>query len=162
MSIEKFKRAVDTGDVLGAILAIGSLEDVNEEYIELGDCTPLKYAVIEQSTSVIEALLNNGADVRRSEELVWKPLRYAVHIGHTEIVKLLIAAGADLQGNSHNNTALHQACRRPNVDVVDALIRAGSDVNVKDDKGYTPLYLAHHNNHAEVAKRLYAAGASDN
>jgi ankyrin repeat protein len=53
--------------------------------------------------------------------------------------------GMNSQGNQtdeYGNTPLHYACRMGNVEIVKLLLKQGSDVNVKNEFGSTPLFYA--------------------
>ena len=89
----------------------------------------------------------------------------AAHLGHVEVVGELIRAGAPLDHvNNLGWTALieaivlgdgganHQA-------TLDALIKAGADVNLADRNGSRPLALARSRGHAAMVRMLEAAGA---
>jgi len=57
-----------------------------------------------------------------------------------EIVRVLLQAGADIHmKNTQGLTALHVAASSGNVQAVEALVEAGSDVNALDNDGSTPL-----------------------
>ena len=62
----------------------------------------------------------------------------------------------------------HHCCERPEVDdtangaMVSALIRAGSDVNLVDNHGSTPLFYAAAGGHREILKTLIHAGSDVN
>ncbi|KAG8173430.1 hypothetical protein JTE90_010365 [Oedothorax gibbosus] len=55
---------------------------------------------------------------------------------------------------------LHLAVRNGNIDVVNALIARGVNVNAVDEYGYTPLYLAVQNGYTEIVKALIAGKAN--
>ncbi len=59
-------------------------------------------------------------------------------------------------------TTLLCASEHGYVEVVDALIATGADVNKADNCGYTPISQASHNGHLEVVQGLIAAGADVN
>lgn len=63
------------------------------------------------------------------------------------------------QLDSSNNTALYYASRAGNLHIVEALIAAKALVNVKTDRGITPIITASSNGHMAVARSLVAAGA---
>ncbi len=89
----------------------------------------------------------------------------AAHRGNVEIVRALIAAKAPL--NHVNNlgwTALLEAIVLGNGDgnhtaVVEALARAGADVNVPDRQGDTALHHARTRGYSQIARILESAGA---
>lgn len=63
-------------------------------------------------------------------------------------------------GPPHGKTALHLAAEfDPDPQAVQDLIRAGAEVNARDEWGRTPLMLAARRNTAPVVEALLAAGA---
>jgi ankyrin repeat protein len=63
--------------------------------------------------------------------------------------------------NKERNTALIIAVWHGQVNMVEALINAGADVNVKNRNGNTALMLATANERKEIVRLLAAAGAVD-
>src|SRR5688500_6798599 len=59
-------------------------------------------------------------------------------------------------------TPLHRAVHRNDLNAVDALIRAGADVNATNRYGVPPLSLAATNGNAAILERLLKAGANAN
>ena len=57
-------------------------------------------------------------------------------------------------------TALHWAAHWDDLEAVDALIKAGANVNAVNDLGITPLLVACADAGAPVVARLLAAGAN--
>ena len=71
------------------------------------------------------------------------PLVLAAGAGETKIVDLLISRGADVNHqNAYGNSALHQASKQHHLTVCQSLIKAGAKVDLKNNKGSTPLLLA--------------------
>ena len=65
--------------------------------------------------------------------------------------------------NSAGNTLLHDACSNDSrKDVAKMLINKGSDVNAKNNLGYTPLHIAALNGSSEIIKLLLENGADKN
>ena len=89
----------------------------------------------------------------------------AAHLGHAEVVRVLIAAGAPLDHvNNLGWTALIESIvlgngGRNHIDTLDALVKAGANVNLADRAEATPLTLAKGRGYAEMVRILGAAGA---
>ena len=120
---------------------------------------------------IVRLLLSNGADVNIKNENRSDPLIGASFWGHSEIVNLLLEHGADVNNTHKSNilvmyvsrnggpqkketmkenldedidkkrTALMDACHEGNVRIAKSLVKAGADVNAKDYKGDTPMFL---------------------
>ena len=84
----------------------------------------------------------------------------AAHLGHTEVVETLIRAGAPLDHiNNLGWTALIEAIvlgngGRNHTNTVKALIKAGSDINISDRNGQTPLELAKQRGFGKIVELL--------
>jgi len=89
----------------------------------------------------------------------------AAHLGHDKVVRTLIAAKAPLDHvNNLGWTALIESIvlgdgGKRHIACLDALVKAGANVNLADRSGATPLTLARRRNYAEMVKILEAAGA---
>lgn len=90
------------------------------------------------------------------------PLHDAAAIGDLDQVKHLIASGVDVNAKDPTRlTALDYATFMDHRSVVEALIAAGADVNVREDAyGLTPLHMAAKLGHRELAELLIANGAN--
>ena len=95
-------------------------------------------------TSIVNILLDAGADKEVKDEYGRTPLDVAAWEGHTDIVKLLLDAGADKEVKDRDGrTPLHfAAMHKGHTDIVKLLVDAGADLEVKDDRGWTPLRYA--------------------
>lgn len=89
----------------------------------------------------------------------------AAHLGHVEPVRLLIAGGAPLDHvNNLGWTALIEAIvlgdgGPRHVAIVQMLVDAGARLDLADRQGRSPLALARERGHADIIRRLEAAGA---
>jgi ankyrin repeat protein len=89
----------------------------------------------------------------------------AAHLGHADVVRALIAAGAPLDHvNNLNWTALIESVvlgdgGKNHTDTLEALVRAGANLNIADRNGETPLALARARGYAAMVGILEAAGA---
>ena len=57
---------------------------------------------------------------------------------------------------------IHEAVSKGNIEAVKQHIAAGTDLNVKGDRGITPLLVAVMNGHKEITELLIAEGADVN
>ena len=89
----------------------------------------------------------------------------AAHLGHDEVVRILIAAHAPLDHvNNLGWTAVIESIvlgdgGKRHIATLEALVKAGADVNIADRGDATPLKLAQTRGYAEMATILVAAGA---
>lgn len=89
----------------------------------------------------------------------------AAHLGHDQAVRMLIAAKAPLDHvNNLGWTAVIESIvlgdgGKRHVACLEALVKAGANVNLADRNGTTPLALARGRNYTEMVKILEANGA---
>ncbi|XP_062523602.1 acyl-CoA-binding domain-containing protein 6-like [Corticium candelabrum] len=85
-----------------------------------------------------------------------KQLYDAVQRNDVETVTRLIKRGADVNTRRGrlNRTVLIEACWNDNTEIVELLLRSGSDVNKTDDDGWTALHWAARSDHSEVVRIL--------
>ena len=89
----------------------------------------------------------------------------AAHLGHAEVVRVLIAAGAPLDHvNNLGWTALMESIvlgngGKAHTDTLEALVKAGANLNIADRQGVTPLGHARSRGYAGMVRILEAAGA---
>jgi cytohesin len=118
--------------------------------------TPLVYAIWENDKDMVELLINKGADVNVQDNDGYTPYYWAVMDASKEIVELLTAKGATAI------STIHLAARAGDLAKVKNLVEAGTDVNVKDKGGETPLFSAVISDNSDVAKFLISEGADVN
>ncbi len=110
-------------------------------------------------------LLGEGADVNARDAYGATALMNAAHSGNLEMVETLLAAGAEVDARDELGwTALMKACFNADLDrgfpeIVQRLIAAGADPNVKITYGIRPLMLAAGYGEAGVCQALLAGGA---
>lgn len=135
---------------------------VNIEYIEPKDnANPLYYAFSYNKKECIKALLEAGANVNviRKDSSV---LQLAVfRDADSDIIKMLIDKGANInfQDSVAKYTPLHMAINLNRTEAAKILIEAGTDLNIKDKNGFTPLKLAEIWDRNEIINILKSKGA---
>lgn len=90
------------------------------------------------------------------------PLHLAAFFGKADAARLLLDRGAEVDARGEGwmvGTALQSAVSGRHPEVVDVLLEAGADPNVRQALGWTPLLGAAHNGDAASVRSLLAAGA---
>jgi ankyrin repeat protein len=105
--------------------------------------TPLQYAVESGFTEIVKLLIENGADLNKSNNDGCTPLHLAATYGHLEVIKLLIENGADIHKSDNGGcTPLHIAATYGHLEVIKLLVYSGANVNYTNNRGKTALELA--------------------
>lgn len=106
--------------------------------------TALHAAVRNHTNSIMEILLQYGADVNARNARGITPLQEAAGIGSQEIVKLLLQAGADPNAVSKigNDTPLLIAAHKGHATIISPLIEAGADILQQDREGQPASCIA--------------------
>jgi ankyrin repeat protein len=100
-------------------------------------------------------LIERGADVKSKSKYGYMPLHVAEDIG---IMKMLIERGADVNGLDRDGLTPLFHCE--DADVVQVLITHGADVHRKDRNGWTCLHRAVREGNVDIFKVLLGAGAN--
>jgi truncated hemoglobin YjbI/ankyrin repeat protein len=91
--------------------------------------------------AIADKLLERGASVNQ-EPGAWVGLCCTGNSGHTEnaaLARAMLRYGADVTARYKGRTALHCAAKAGFVNVIEALIAHGGDVNALNDRGQMPL-----------------------
>ena len=105
--------------------------------------TPLHGAVICNHQSIVELLLQNGANPNALNFLMGSPIIYAALEDFVGIAKTLIKHGADIHiKDKFGCTPLHIAASKDACRVISLFLKSGAKVHAKDNEGKTPLDLA--------------------
>jgi len=105
----------------------------------------------------VRELLEEGHDVRTTDEFGWTPLHRAVESGKVPILKLLIDNGADCDAlTPAQSTAFHIAALHGDCEMAKVLIDADETPNVNEENvnGSTPIMGASFNCNPRMVKIL--------
>ena len=140
--------------------------------INVGDSknmTPLCWATIRNDSQAVKTLLAFGAHPNVADRWGRTPLYFARSI---DICKMLLDAGESilLPKLPYGRSVLHQRFKitgrwyieSDTVDMIDLLVNAGIDVDVRDSDGETPLLGAIRVGHTFHARRMLELGADPN
>jgi len=138
-------------------------EIAHERY---GGRTLLHVASARSRLTLVEFLLRMGADPNARDTGDHAPL-YSLaneckNAAAGGVVRALVEYGANVNANGgvKHCTALHMAARRGNVEVAQALLECGADVEARDSLGVTPLRRALNCRRPEVAALLVRWGVA--
>jgi len=120
---------------------------------------PHKHAT--ENTSIVNALLDFGADVNSRNRRGEPALSIAAIQGKLAIVQCLLRRGANVNiTDSNGNTCVHYACWNQQFvkAIVSELLKYGADINQSNGNGITPLMISLENKPGTV-KMLLQVGA---
>jgi ankyrin repeat protein len=106
---------------------------------------PLALAAFFGHIETVRLLLDAGADVNQQSRETMKvaPLHSAIAARKIDIVKMLLARKADAgRAGGGGVTPLHEAAISGQIDMATLLIDSGAPINVRDERGKTPLAYA--------------------
>jgi ankyrin repeat protein len=123
------------------------------------DTSPLNIAAMYGHDSVVEYLLERGANPRHSTTQGWTTLHFASSKGSTSAVDHLLRLGLPIDAvTARQQTPLHLASAQGHTSTVQLLLERGSCIEAKSLKGLTPLHLAAKKGHLPVVKLLLEHG----
>jgi ankyrin repeat protein len=114
--------------------------------------TPLMMAALRGDIAATLQLLERGAALNREG---WTPLHYAATGPEPKLVELLLERGAAIDAPSPNrSTPLMLACRYGPEGAVDALLRRGASLQLKNDVGMNAVDFARSAGREALTRRL--------
>ncbi|MCS4159265.1 ankyrin repeat protein [Salinibacter ruber] len=127
----------------------------NDESAPVTADLPLKTALVEGQTEVVERLLKAGSDpnvVFTSGEVSLPAIVQAAGYGDRDILAALIEAGADVNAtNDEGVTALIEASAEGHMEIVQMLLNHNADPTLKtNEEGVGPIEAANRNNNPEI------------
>ena len=121
----------------------------------------LAQCVTEDRVKEISFFFAAGFSVNSRNNTGVPMLNIAARNGNREVIRYLITAGADvnLTAEDRGTTALIDSVMAQNQDIADDLIKAGTDLNVKDKNGQTALTVAAGASMEKLVELLIKAGS---
>jgi ankyrin repeat protein len=121
-------------------------------------------AAMRGDTAAVRVLLKQAADVNGSQGDGMTALHWAAMRGDLELAQMLVYAGANVRATTRlgTYTPLFLGSQQGNAAIVEALIKAGSDVKSGTPNGTTPLMVAAASGDVDTVKVLVDHGADVN
>lgn len=154
-----FHKAVMKGrpEIIHQLVAKGDI-DINTTQID--ETTALHIAAKHGYLFVVEALLENKANIHAASKDNSTALHLAALKGHTDVAEMLLAKGAKVDAlRQDQSTPLHLAAKSVHADMVNLLLEQGANVNAPTSDGYTALHFAAKSNNPISVNMLLAKGA---
>ena len=150
-------QAIARGDVnaVTKLLANG----VDPDAPDAAGTPALILAVDGGQLAMVQALLKGGADKEARDAIGWTALMAAVVADSEDLVEQLIAAGANPNHVAREDTPLTCAATDASSPVLQRLLDAGADPDLRRPDGWTPLMLAAYRGEADHVDLLLARGA---
>ena len=150
-------------DAIKLLLASGA--DPNQSGGEFGN--PLQSAAAEGHEPIVTTLLASKASVNQIGGDWHAAIIAASQVPDPKIsnaiVCRLLQAGADVKVTSRDGTtALHEASKVGNNEIIRCLIENGAEIDAQTDDGRTPLYFACYESNKEAIRALIDKGANVN
>ena len=110
---------------------------------------------------ILQLLIDSGTNINKKNKFDNTPLIYAAQYNTLEIVSFLISNGAEVNilDSAGDVPLLAAALENHDPQVITILLKAGADINHKNNDGKTAVLLAAEYNNIEVIKTLIEAGA---
>ncbi len=128
--------------------------------------THLHVAVAEDQVELVKVLLRSlkVEQLNAKTQSGYTPLYLACEKGNLKTIQLLLHKTADINiaNGPNGETALHLATKKNKLDVLALVLEKKPKVDLKDQSGFTPLFLAYLHGHIAAASKLIAAGANVN
>lgn len=125
------------------------------------DMSPLDVAVVHESDSMVDLLVESGMDIQDADRQGWTALHYSAKKGFLQISTALMDAGAEADARNANQVSpLDIAVGEGHTLLVSHMVgKHGADATIVDTNGFTALHLAETKDMVDV---LVAAGADVN
>ncbi len=116
--------------------------------------TALQWAAHHGLIDMVSALVQSNADLNLPNHKGYSPLLQATGSGHAAVSLLLLRAGADPNEpvtKDSRSTPLMYASWKGMLEVVEALIDAGANMQAEDNHGHRAISIAEGSGHREIA-----------
>ena len=132
--------AIQKGDLEGVKAAFAA--NAYPNVVMPDGCSALIYASRLNNPSIVQALLDKGADVNYSHETCDSPIYQAANLGNLEVVKLLTQNGAKMDVEVNRKSPLLAAISSRKKSIVQFYLENGGNANKVSEGGSTILIYA--------------------
>lgn len=139
------------------LIFIGTFLNAQNVLMTLKEKKILFHAIKYKDDVKIKSYLKRIEDLNFSDEQGNSVLMYAIHANNFNLVQNIVNKGVNVHHANHNlSTALHEACKVGNEDIVRILLDHHANLKIKDIYGNLPLFYANESGfHSIVALLEY-------
>lgn len=119
--------------------------------------TPLYLAALKGSESMLQLLLNHGAEMNCVDSYGQTCLHLCASSGNKKCMAFILDHGGDIlleSRDTNGNTPLHFAAYSGHLDCVRLLLESAADVNQRNNSGQTPYTIASLRGHHQIGLLL--------
>jgi ankyrin repeat protein len=125
-------------ELLDALIQLNADPNVKDFYGQ----TPLFFAIMRKHESFIRKLINYGrTDKRKPQKQGFTPLHAAIHKDLDDIAALLIKDSDVNAKDKYGKTALHVACEKAKIGLIQILLANGADPRIITKRGDTVYHI---------------------
>ena len=121
--------------------------------------TPVKIACYNANDELANDFISLGLNCTDSDNELSTPLHSIAKNNLIKVFEKNQARWTLDEKNNKGNTPLHIGCKYNSIDVVEALIRNGSNIDLVNNKEETPIFIASKKDCIEIVYILYKKGA---
>lgn len=139
------------------------LDDCEIEASDDSNATPLILAVLKGNATIVEWLLNKGANVNHQNAQGHSALQYACSKGWSDVVALLLKGGADVNvRDKRGDTSLHRLASLGRLELLKDLLahHPKPNLDAQNAEGNTAMHIACEDDEVSSALLLLDHGAS--
>ena len=156
LGISPLMLAAMNGHLDAVVLLLDRGADINAQ-IETNKNTALTLACFQGRSEVVATLLDRRANVEHRAKTGLTPLMEAASGGYVDVGRVLLEKGADVNAPpvpSSRDTALTIASDKGHKMFVELVLNWGAQVDTKNKKGNTPIWLSCNSGHLDVLQKL--------
>ncbi|MGL4348047.1 MAG: ankyrin repeat domain-containing protein [Chlamydiales bacterium] len=139
------------------------LKEIDYNRLDLLGKAAIHYAALSSSTYFLQELIHKKINLLTPDSQGWTALHHAANAGNVAAIELLLSAAPESLNRVGVNgeTPIYLAVHNNQKQIVEKLLQANADLNLKPSHGYNVLLSAIHNGHEELALLLVQSGKID-
>lgn len=139
------------------------LKEIDYNRLDLFGKAAIHYAALSSSTYFLQALIHKKINLLTPDSQGWTALHHAANAGNLAGIELLLSAAPEsLNAVAVNGeTPIYLAVHNNQKQIIEKLLQANANPNLKPSHGYNILLSAIHNGHEELALLLVQSNKID-
>ncbi len=156
--LKEFFDAVDAGDIPSVARMLAESPALISERDDFRK-TALMRAMLCRKPDMALYLIEAGVDIETCDNALMRAVHYAAEMKDSRPLQTLIEKKARLEAGGAETSPLHMAAYWGRLENVSLLVKAGAELEARNEKGKTPLMYAAGEDMLDIAEILLKAGA---